>query len=210
VRDSALLFGGKDEEEYLNDLWEWSDSEKSWTRLQSVGDVPYTRNGHAMAFYNDGETKVALLFGGFYYNGSNHYLGELWQLKWQGKWGWEVITPSSEEKPEPRRGHRMVYDSEREKAIMFGGYDGSGSRSDVWEIYIDKNSGQWVWNEITPAECLIIDPDPQKCPAGRQGNSMVYDIKGERIVIYGGTYFDGGWQYPGDIWELLYDEGQAA
>lgn len=85
----------------------------------------------------------------------------------------------------PRFGHRMVYDSRRDRLVLFGGSvltDGGTSPSrwnsqlvDVrrfFEVELDRNTVQ--------------DPVTDVIPAARWGHDMVYDSRRGVVVLHGG------------------------
>lgn len=93
---------------------------------------------------------------------------------------WSTIDETG---PAPRQNHALVFDSQRGKVILFGGYRGGfGFYSDTWE---------WdgaAWTEIQSPG-----------PAARGNYAMCYDSVRNKTVIFGGAG-DGG-SYLGDTWE---------
>lgn len=75
----------------------------------------------------------------------------------------------------PRRmvGQRIVYDSESDRIIMFGGFDLSNYKlvDETW-VY-DYNTNTWT------------NMDPRVHPSGRNYIGMVYDTKADRVVVWG-------------------------
>lgn len=60
--DSMVVFGGKDEENNkLNDLWEFNMSSYQWTHL-SYDEPPLSRSGHSACLYKD----YMMIFGGIH------------------------------------------------------------------------------------------------------------------------------------------------
>ena len=55
IRDKEILmFGGSQDSISNNDLYKYSLSQKVWTKLESIGDIPSPREGHiALMFEND-------------------------------------------------------------------------------------------------------------------------------------------------------------
>ena len=49
---SAYIFGGKDAENRMKDLWEFSLTDFKYHKLEGEGDVPPERNGHTMEFFD--------------------------------------------------------------------------------------------------------------------------------------------------------------
>jgi hypothetical protein len=58
----VYVFGGKDAENRLKDLWVFSLTELKYKELDANGDVPSSRNGHTMEYY-DGKL---YMFGGIH------------------------------------------------------------------------------------------------------------------------------------------------
>lgn len=76
----------------------------------------------------------------------------------------------------------MVYDSQRARIVLFGGYmGGSGFQSDTWE---------WdgtQWNQVQVSG-----------PAARSQHGMAYDRLRRRAVLFGGI---GDLGRKADTWE---------
>ena len=52
-RHNIYLFGGKNEDKRVNDLWKFDLKTLQYEKLPAAGDVPAVRNGHTMTYYND-------------------------------------------------------------------------------------------------------------------------------------------------------------
>lgn len=100
--------------------------------------------------------------------------------------------------PSPRRGQSMVWDSRRQRILMFGGSDMHRQHSDLWVW--DGNA----WLELKPPTS----------PSRREWSAAAYDSARDRLVIFGGFqtvwHYDGGvslstdtdtWEYDGLNWE---------
>jgi len=103
--------------------------------------------------------------------------------------------------PEGRHGFAMVYDSKRNKTVLYGGMNGSGKTLDdgVWEF-----DGK-EWKNIRPT----ISPGLRFQPG------YAYDSKRGMLIIFGGGGKDGvdksdTWGWNGTKWELLADNGPSA
>lgn len=81
--------------------------------------------------------------------------------------------------PLPRSGMAAVYDSLRDRVLVFGGRAGyEGPVTDqLWQLSL---GGTPTWTLLTPA------PGPR--PSARHGATMVLDAN-DRLVLYGGTGF---------------------
>jgi len=99
---------------------------------------------------------------------------------------WKNMSPKSA--PNPRYMHAMAYDSDSDRAILFGGNDEYSSlfNNDTWTYDYNNNT----WKEINP----LISPSP------RDGHRMVYDSKSDVIILFGGqvrnySYSNETWSY---------------
>jgi hypothetical protein len=122
----------------------------------------------------------------------SYVLGDTWE--WTGA-RWIQRFPSHA--PSARSGHVLVYDSNRDQIVLFGGRDGKIDLNDTW-IY--KNGD---WTEVnTP------NSPPARLLAG-----AAYDPIRDRIVLAGGTKFsaDGKtltavhdtWEFDGTTWTQI-------
>jgi hypothetical protein len=125
-RRQVILFGGvsapsgpNEEQVFLNDTWAWDG--QRWTRLAEGG--PPGRYAHGMVF--DERAGVVLLYGGAAAHRGAPLL-DMWT--WDGN-RWTEIRTSG-----PTPGHRyqpvMVYDSTRDRTVLYGGL---GGPADTWE-----------------------------------------------------------------------------
>jgi hypothetical protein len=103
---------------------------------------------------------------------------------------WALIDANSEV---ARWSMSMVYDSDREVTVMFGGRSSAppfGPLSDTWEF--DGTS----WTQVVTAHA----PEP------RFWHAMAYDSNRKRVVLYGGgdldvpVLYEGTWEYDGADW----------
>ncbi len=105
--------------------------------------------------------------------------------------------------PAGRSGHDLVYDSSRERVVLFGGHAGKTDFNDTW-FY--KNND---WTRIdTPAS-----------PAVRQLAGAAFDPLRDRILLFGGAQLsaDGKttvslhdtWEFDGTTWRQILVDGPA-
>lgn len=93
--------------------------------------------------------------------------------------GWRQLSPATSP---PARSHAaMAYDSQRQRVVLFGGWNGANF-DDTWEF----NGSNWV--QKTPANK----------PTARDSAAMAYHASSQKIVMFGG--FDGSAQALGDTW----------
>ena len=92
------------------------------------------------------------------------------------------------------QGSKMVYNTNADKIILFGGwYVGEGPKagasSETWAYDLNSNS----WKNLSP----------EISPIGRMDHAMTYDIESDRVIIWG-----GGGPSPmdvGDVWAFDYN-----
>lgn len=186
ARARIVLFGGKNFfDELSNETWEYDGV--AWTKITPTGGSPSARSDHAMVY--DAARHRVVLFGGFAGGTSR---GDTWE--WDGK-TWTQVTPPGS--PQPRHAHAMAYDAARGRVVMFGG-------SLVADTGIDE-TWEWdgkTWTRITPAG--LTSPPP------RFATAMAYDPLRNRVVLYGGSYYDtlfqkvtsrdDTWEWDGTTW----------
>jgi N-acetylneuraminic acid mutarotase len=189
----VILFGGWDEERGvdLNDTWAYDPATNTWTELSPAGDLPAARDGHSLVF--DPEGGQVTLFGGSDSRGQS--LNDTWAYDSTSN-TWNELSPSGDVPP-PRAYHSMVYDSQEDKAILFGGLDGTGLYlNDTWAY--DPAAGSW--DMLDPAGDL---------PSKRSLHTMVYDVAGGRAILFGGATLNASfretWAYnpADDSWTEL-------
>jgi len=102
--------------------------------------------------------------------------------------------------PSARSGHKMVYDSDRNVTVLFGGIANSICLNDTWE---------WdgtVWTQVS-------DTGPDK----RCLHVMSYDSSRKKTVLFGGYFFPVAgaveifytdtWEWDGDTWTKVAENG---
>jgi len=110
---------------------------------------------------------------------------------------WTEVTPATS--PPPRFYHRMVYDSARDRVVLFGGYDGNGL-DDTWEY--DPGANTWT-------ESVVAAPSPRRFFA------MAYDSVREVTVVHGGQdsallNLSDTWEWNGTAWSFRTNTGPQA
>jgi hypothetical protein len=157
---------------------------------------PSPRTTAAMVF--DETASRVILFGGAtpaFIRGEEQfardYIAETWA--WNGR-RWYQLFPAGS--PSGRGGHAFVWDSNADRAILFGGLTANGVHlDDTWEF---RGS---TWTRIeTPAQ-----PSPRKYPAA------AFDRVRNKIVLYGGSsataVLRDTWEFNGTTWTKTGDDG---
>ena len=131
---------------------------------RAPGNAPPARYGHAMAY--DSVNKKTVLFGGC---NDTSYFSNTWVYDFSTN-QWNEKTPWP--KPSERKGHSMVYDSENEVVVLFGGFDGTDELDDTW-IY-DVSTDTWT------------EKNPPNSPEARYDHAMTYDSTNNKVMLNGG------------------------
>lgn len=179
--DKTFLFGGYSGSVFYNDTWIYDYSSNSWSeKITAVS--PSNRSGASIIY--DSKTNKIVLFGGgisgTYYNDTLIYDLSL-NI-------WINMTPSLA--PSRRTGASMVYDTENEKSILFGGLGDEGGNvyyNDTWVYDVSTNS----WTELTPINR----------PTNKYAASMSYMENVGKSVLLGGW---NGTSVINDTWYYDY------
>jgi hypothetical protein len=109
---------------YARDRWQ----------LLPLNDGPRSRSFASMAFRSN--RSDVILFGGIHLietdgTGQAHYLNDTW--RWNGS-EWNQLSAKLAQLPIGRAGHSMVYDTKRNRLVLFGGFNENGNLGDTWEF----------------------------------------------------------------------------
>ncbi len=109
---------------------------------------------------------------------------EFYTLTWDGR-AWRRHLPANT--PTARTGPALAFDERRGRAVLFGGFlsgpGGGWAADETWEW--DGSD----WRHIVPAVR----------PPGRWDPAMAYDVRRQRVLLFGGT--DRFRQALNDLWE---------
>jgi len=196
----ALAFCKKTEQNIISGGWTGSTrvnetlilTGETWIKAET--GIAYYRDGfqnHAMAY--DEKRQTIVLFGGMTikFPAGQIALGDTWE--WDGQ-SWSRIFVKG---PEPRWGHKMVYDQSNGNILLFGGNDGKKYFDDTW-IW---NGNTAEWSKVTPGTI----------PGARCFHSLTCDTVRGRILMFGGlsaseTPLRDLWEWNGTEWTLLMAE----
>lgn len=116
-----------------------------------------------------------LVFGGTTAS-PGEYSNQVWVLSLNGPPVLtQVVTVGTP--PAARAAASMIYDSVRDRVVVFGGTNGLGLLDDVWELTL---SGTPAWSELSPSGSL---------PPPLAYHTAIYDAPRDRMVVFGG--YDG-------------------
>jgi hypothetical protein len=107
-------------------------------------------------------------------------------------------TQISDIGPDPRAGHGLAYDSDRQRVALFGGDSGGTLRNDTWE---------WDGTDWTQAA----DTGPDQ----RHEHGLAYDTSRGRLILFGGeaagqALRNDTWGWDGSAWTQIQEVGPAA
>ena len=182
IRDRMVVYGG-DFVAHYDEVWSLSlGLNPAWTKLTVTGTTPGGRADHA-AIYDPRRDRM-LVFGGD--TPSIGGFNQTWALTLGATPTWTKLLPSGSY-PSARYGATAVYDTLRDRMVVFGGYNFGTYLNDVWALELDPVPH---WVEITPAGLP---------PPARSFHSAVYDQLDDRLIVFGGE--NGATRYQ-DTWQL--------
>ncbi|KIY51211.1 hypothetical protein FISHEDRAFT_37425, partial [Fistulina hepatica ATCC 64428] len=177
------LFGGLVRDTPMNDLFVLNSRELSATLVQTAGDVPSPRVGHASALVSN----VLIVWGGDTRQNVNEKQDDGLYLLNIGAREWTRVSVHGPT-PTGRYGHSVTMVGS--KFFVFGGQVDVEFMNDLWAF--DLNSLR-----AAVAAWELYEPTSPERPAKRTGHiSVTY---GDRVIIFGGT--DGQYHYN-DTWSF--------
>ncbi|HUP60430.1 MAG TPA: kelch repeat-containing protein [Thermoanaerobaculia bacterium] len=170
---------------------------------------PSVRSYPRMAF--DAKAGNAVLFGG-----ESAFDGGT-QLQYDSDetwiWGgnhWTQVFPANN--PGGRTAHGMVYDSTRQRIVLFGGRRAKTTPDGDITILNDT----WVWENGDWREIIA----PNGAPSPRHLFGMTYDPIRDRVIVYGGSIripetglfiaANDTWEFDGTQWNQVATEPKVA
>ncbi len=185
--DRVILFGGRSGPiGFQGDTWAYDLDTNAWTNM-NLATSPAGRAGHAIAY--DAQSDRVILFGGFSGTRDNpiHY-DDTWVYDFNSNaWTDMSATPS----PPTRHAHRMVYDAQSDRVILFGGikdafdFNNPIFYNETWAYDFDTNA----WTQLSPSSK----------PLGGACFVLAYDAESSRIILFGGergpVQYEDTWAY---------------
>ena len=202
--DKMVQFGGHNKEDYSsNETWIYDYIPNTWTPA-APNNVPRLRASHCMAY--DSESDVVIMHGGGLEPDYNPYGG---RINYNDTWAydlntdtWTNMTPAVS--PLGRISAEMVYDSESDRIIMFGGFhspdkvaplDPTGAvyQKETWAYDFNTNT----WENVT---------DTLSNPKPRVGHAMAYDSESDAVILFGGHTHLNNAGMQDETWVYDYNE----
>ncbi len=199
---------------YCNDTWTWDYTSNAWTSMANLttpADLTGRRN--AATAYDEARQQM-VLFGGEMGTPSdaglvNSNLRETWVLASAGESVWVWTKKASTTLPPARNNARMVYDSKRQRVLLFGGWGSDPvNYTDGGVLRDGPMNDLWVWDGTSWSELTPASKPPRRTTFG-----FTYDARRDRAIAFGGwgvvsgtlTYCDDvakNCNRLGDTWEF--------
>lgn len=167
IRERLLVFGGRGDTGFLNDLWAFSLEDRVWENLTtSVEPIPPARRTPA-AVYDPDEERLIIYSG----QGAGLF-NDTWAFDLRDHLWTELVLPG--ERPARRYGTFFAHDSRRNSALTFAGFTSEAGRfDDTWTFSLEDDQ----WSEL---------PIEGAKPGRRCLHMGAYDSDLDRLMIYGG------------------------
>ncbi|MFN8483978.1 MAG: kelch repeat-containing protein [Anaerolineae bacterium] len=185
ARQRMVIWGGYfGDSVYGNDTWEYDGV--NWV-LVDTPNRPTRRTGYAMAF-DANRSKVIMYGGTSAAGGTTRVWADMWEYDGVNWTQVAIGNPS----PAPRYAHAMIYDDQRKRIVLFGGYNASQFFNDTWEY--DGSA----WAQISTPHA----------PPERSDSALAFDRARQRVLLFGGSRTGGQllndtWEYDGGDWVEL-------
>ena len=138
---NLIMFGGftYNNSTSLNDLWKYSLSSNTWTRLLTGG--PPSARDLATAIYDPSGSRM-IVFGG---ENNGSFLNDTWQLSLAATPAWTQLSPTGSP-PSARYAHTAILDAPRNRVVIYGGANGAPALSDVFALSL---AGGTSWSQLS-------------------------------------------------------------
>lgn len=196
-----IIFGGATNGIlYVQDTWELTLSTLQWVgpmpRCNWIQSTCYSTCSPSVAPYNRWYHSAtwASGTGSVIFGGEDAINSELKNDTWAWNTSWTQLTFSGDTLPSARMNHRAVYDSVRNRMVVFGGDTDIGEAeqvNDVWTLDFDYPS---QWQQQYPGG---------SAPSERSYHTMIFDPVADRVIVFGGK--DSSDEFN-DTWELTFDQ----
>ncbi len=180
VDDRLVVFGGSDilspfSHVPLDELSILSfTGTPTWTSVAPAGAWPAPRS-RATCVFDAARQRYLLMFG----QGASDDLRDVWELRLEPTPMWRHMFPAGP-LPPARSGAMAVYDSERDRVVVFGGHSRSAPDffdvfyDDVWGLDLSIGDGTWQLLPTAPG------------PSRRMDGTLSLDRTNGRALLYGG------------------------
>lgn len=187
----TILFGGNSNHVGVNDTWAYDYSNNTWYNMspETVGGTLNRTWVHDMVY--DSSADRTIMFGGIHEEGDS-WTNETWvynynENKWYKKYP-EIVGGTLWN----RIAHIMVYDSDADRTILFGGQKDGG----------DQLNDNWMYNYCDNKWCKVNPEMAGGTLWPREASGMVYDSTNKRTILFGGWCYESiyTWGNRNDTW----------
>src|SRR5258705_2415731 len=122
---------------------------------------------------------------------------DTWALSLAESPAWSPLIDGGQP-PSGQQDHTAVYDSERGRMVIFGGWSNQFDNASpgTWTLSL---AGDPAWSYV---DILGTQTPGTTFPDGRQGHSAIYDPVRDRMIVFGGEISDG--TVLNDVWALSF------
>ena len=153
------IYGDPTGEGYQKDTWSYDYNTNTWTNITPVVS-PSPRIGCDMVY--DIENDMIIMFGGYTHLDPTGVEDEVWSFDYNTL-TWTEMNPTVELR---RRHHQMVYDSESDLIVLFGGSEGNNPL-----VYLDET---WVYD--FNVDTWFMMPGPEETSPTDEGSLLLYSV----------------------------------
>ncbi|HET6149520.1 MAG TPA: kelch repeat-containing protein [Polyangia bacterium] len=166
-----VVFGGQT----VRTLWQWDNAALLWINRSTPFSGPLQRTGPSLAF--DAMRGKLLVFGGL---AASTYYNDIQEWSHVDATFTNKTNPAGT-RPDGRQQSAMVYDSKRDRILLYGG-TGATTFNDFWQM-----------NPTTHAWTLIpITTTPR--PPATYNQNLFYDVVGDKLLMVANSGYIPIWQ----------------
>lgn len=179
-----LLFSSLQDFDFVenryDDLWVWT-ADGFVSLADEVTDHvqrPVPRDSHGLAY--DELREELVVYGGEQLDFRERAFDDTWILR---DTTWVDVTPSAAG-PSQRNGHALIFDSERNETLLYGGVDDDGVRSDLWSW--DGYRWRCLATDSIPRSDGACDDAVTTTPPPRVSAAVAFEPISGALVVFGG------------------------
>ena len=156
AEDLVYLFGGRSDNEPLDELWVYDVRTNQWEHVEPDGDTPAARFGHNAIF--DATQQLLVIFGG---QAGPTFFSDAWVYDPVTNVWAEIAAGDEDETPQPRYGAAGAARSGGSGLYVSHGFTNEGRFDDTWLFNVQTGE----WTDVSPAS----GPAPGEALPGSHG-----------------------------------------
>ncbi len=191
----TIMFGGNTGDG-VNETWTYDYSDNKWYKMnpETVGGTLNRTYVHSMAY--DSSADRTIMFGGVHEDGDT-WTNESWTYDYNDNKWYKMNPEIVGGTLWSRIGPVMVYDSDADMTIMFGGQkEGNIQLNDTWMYNFTDNKWFNVSYSVVGGTLY-----------GREMAGMVYDSNSKKTILFAGWSNDFPGAFLNDTWTFKYNIG---